>query len=185
MCYPRTDIKGNLTKLLLIKAFTENTNTEVLNYFNIRGKVVKQDTQNILGIGEKLTQVQELLRHDKKGGFRTWLEAEFGLNYRTGYNFIRVWEKFGNCEKFSQLDIAISALYLLAAPSTPEPALRSALEQALSGVRITHKKSQKNQWQPYLTLSHQPGGFYQGVIKLSAIWFFKKLEKRNARNFKF
>ncbi len=121
----------------------DKSRLQVIELTSLIKTLIRNNTQNILGIGEKLTQVQELLRHDKKGGFRTWLEAEFGWNYRTGYNFIRVWEKFGNCENFSQLDIAISALYLLAALSTPESALKCALDLAKSGVRITHKKAKE------------------------------------------
>ncbi|MEO1296507.1 MAG: site-specific DNA-methyltransferase, partial [Cyanobacteria bacterium J06636_16] len=75
--------------------------------------------------------------------FVAWLEAEFEWTPRTAYNFINVFETFRDFEKFSKIDAAASALYLLAAPSTPQEVRDEFLQRALSGEKITHKNVQK------------------------------------------
>jgi hypothetical protein len=52
------------------------------------------------------------------GNWLPWLEREFGWTDKTAERFIQVANvKF---DKLSNLDIGVSSLYLLAAPSTPE-----------------------------------------------------------------
>lgn len=89
----------------------------------IRG-LMKRAAQDIIDIGQKLIEVRDLLRHNKAGGFDGWLRAEFDWDGRTAYRFINVATNFDN---LSGLSIAPSALYLLAAPSTPEAARIEAL----------------------------------------------------------
>ncbi len=62
------------------------------------------------------------------GPFDSWVRAEFDWTPRTAYRFIQVVEHFQSCDKLSQL--APSALYLLAAPSTPEAVRLEAIERA-------------------------------------------------------
>jgi len=59
-------------------------------------------------------------------------------------------------ENFSHLSIAPSALYLLAAPSTPLSARQEAILHANSGEFITHAKAKM------LIESHPPGGRHGG-----------------------
>lgn len=101
--------------------------------------LLRAAAQNIYDIGAKLTDVREQLRHNREGGFEGWLDAEFGMSPRTAYRFINVYEQFANSANLAELDIAASALYLLAAPSTPEAAREEALRQAEQGQRITHQ----------------------------------------------
>jgi len=61
---------------------------------------------------------------------------EFQWQRRTAYNYIAVYETFGNCTNFAKL--GPSVLYLLAAPSTPEEARQEALERAGQGEVITY-----------------------------------------------
>lgn len=89
--------------------------------------------QTVLGIGAKLIEVKERLGH---GYFGTWLEAEFGWTERTAQRFMSVAGRFKSVA-VSDLNFAPSALYLLAAPSTPEPVRKEALARAQSGERIT------------------------------------------------
>lgn len=49
-----------------------------------------------------------------------WLESEFGWSHDTARNFIQVWDCF-KLRNFRDLNIDVSALYLIAAPKTPEP----------------------------------------------------------------
>ncbi|MGJ5628667.1 DUF3102 domain-containing protein [Nostoc sp. CALU 1950] len=97
---------------------------------------LRRTAQDIWEIGQRLAEVRSKLKH---GQFDTWLKAEFGWSRRTAYNFINVYETFGNRANLSQIDIATSALYLLAAPSTPQKLREQYLEEAKTGRRITHK----------------------------------------------
>lgn len=108
------------------RSFVEARTTEIK-------VLVKRSGEDIVTIGQKLAEVKGRLGH---GHFGDWLEAEFGWSQYTAINFMRVWSKFGN---FPNLDsFAPSALYLLAAPSTPEEAIAEVLERAENGESITH-----------------------------------------------
>lgn len=100
--------------------------------------LIRQTAQNVVDTGEKLAEVRELLRHNKGGGFEGWIVQEFGWGKRTAYNFISVYDTLGNRANFARLDVATSALYLLAAPSTPEAARFEALQRAEAGEPITY-----------------------------------------------
>jgi hypothetical protein len=100
--------------------------------------LMKRAAGDIIDAGLKSIEVRTLLRHNKGGGFEGWIRYE-GLESRMIYHFIRVAETFGNFENFSKLNIGVSALYLLAAPSTPESARDEALARASTGEPITHQ----------------------------------------------
>ncbi|QMS92201.1 site-specific DNA-methyltransferase [Nostoc edaphicum CCNP1411] len=97
---------------------------------------LRRTAQDIWEIGQRLAEVRSKLKH---GQFDTWLKAEFGWSRRTAYNFINVYETFANRANLAQIDIATSALYLLAAPSTSQKLREQYLEEAKTGKRITHK----------------------------------------------
>lgn len=97
---------------------------------------LRRSAQDIWEIGEKLAQVRSQLKH---GQFETWLKAEFGWSRRTAYNFINVYETLAERANFAQIDIATSALYLLAAPSTPPQVREEFLQRAHEGQTITYK----------------------------------------------
>ncbi|MEH2121105.1 DUF3102 domain-containing protein [Nostoc sp.] len=97
---------------------------------------LRRSAQDIWEIGQKLADVRSRLKH---GQFETWLKAEFGWSRRTAYNFINVYEAFAERANFAQIDIATSALYLLAAPSTPENVREEILQRAKEGETLTHK----------------------------------------------
>lgn len=96
--------------------------------------LVRRSAQDVCDLGAKLIEVKDRLGD---GNFREWLRSEFGWSHMTAYRFIRVHERFGR-NNLLQVDVAPSALYLLAAPSTPEEAVDEALERAAGGERITH-----------------------------------------------
>lgn len=76
---------------------------------------LKNATEDILEIGKQLTEAKKLLGH---GNFLPWIEAKFQMSHQTAANFMNAWKKFG--QNPNGLDFAPKALYLLAAPSTPE-----------------------------------------------------------------
>ena len=96
--------------------------------------LVRRSAQDVCDLGAKLIEVKDRLGD---GNFREWLRSEFGWSHMTAYRFIQVHERFGR-NNLLQVDVAPSALYLLAAPSTPEEAVDEALERAAGGERITH-----------------------------------------------
>ncbi len=110
-----------------VSAFVQERTSEIK-------ALVNRTARDIIEIGKKLIQVKEELGH---GRFGAWLKAEFKWDERTARNFMYVADKFKS-ENFTDLDFAPSALYLLAAPSTPEEALQSALELAEKGETISH-----------------------------------------------
>ena len=99
-------------------------------------KRLRRTAQDVWEVGKKLVEVRSQLDY---GQFDSWLSTEFGWSRRTGYNFINVYESFSEGTNFAELDIATSALYKLAAPSTPESVRKQFLNQAQQGQKITHK----------------------------------------------
>ncbi|GAA6624137.1 DUF3102 domain-containing protein [Scytonema sp. NUACC26] len=97
---------------------------------------LRRTAEDIWEIGQKLAEVRSQLKH---GQFETWLKAEFGWSRRTAYNFINVYEAFGECANLAQIDIATTALYILAAPSTPQEVRQQFLQRAKEGENITSK----------------------------------------------
>ena len=97
---------------------------------------LRRSAQDIWEIGQRLVDVRSQLKH---GQFDVWIKAEFGWSRRTAYNFISVYEAFPESANFAQADIAVSALYLMAAPSTHPEFRNRILERAKQGEKITRK----------------------------------------------
>lgn len=98
--------------------------------------LAKRLAADIVDIGGKLVEVKDRLGGN--GKFTNWLLAELGWSERTAYNFIGVYEKFGTAN-FAIENVAPSALYLLVAPGTPEPARQAAIEMANQGEKVSHR----------------------------------------------
>ena len=99
--------------------------------------LMRRTAQNIIEIGHRLKEVKAQLGH---GEFQSWLHSEFELSISAANKFMQVHEYFKNVN-FTNLQIAPSALYLLAAPSTPSGARHEALRRASQGENITHSKA--------------------------------------------
>jgi hypothetical protein len=98
--------------------------------------LVRSATQVIIDIGTKLIEVKGQLDH---GQFGKWLAAEFAWSERTAQNFMSVAEAFKSATVSDLSLFSARALYMLSAPSTPEPARQVAIQRAESGEKITHK----------------------------------------------
>lgn len=95
--------------------------------------LMKRTAQDIIEIGQKLILVKEKLAHGK---FLDWIAAEFEWSYPTAARFMQVANSF---RKTYQIDkFAASALYVLAAPSTPASARSEAIARAEAGEPITY-----------------------------------------------
>jgi hypothetical protein len=101
--------------------------------------LMRSTAQDIVEIGLKLSEVKARLGH---GHFYTWLRAEFGWSESAAVKFMQVAERFKSVN-FTDLNIAPSALYLLAAPSAPKTACDEALLRAEEGEQITHRMAQE------------------------------------------
>lgn len=112
-------------------------NFEYLHLDNETRTIVRQRTseikdlmrltaENIIYIGQKLTEVKEQLGH---GSFQSWLRSEFEWSEQTARQFMQVyrWSETIENKKFVFSQLATSALYLLAAPSTPTEAREEVL----------------------------------------------------------
>jgi DNA repair exonuclease SbcCD ATPase subunit len=94
----------------------------------------------IIENGRDLLAVREM--PEMKGRFVAWLRAEFRLSERTAYNMMQAAEnldgKFANFAKISP-----SALYALAAPSTPEEVREEVAARAIDGEKITYTEVER------------------------------------------
>jgi Protein of unknown function (DUF3102) len=97
--------------------------------------IAKRMASDVVEIGGKLAEVKDRLGGN--GKFNEWLAAELRWSERAAYNFIAVWQRF-NAANFALENVAVSALYLLAAPSTPAEAVEVAKQIADSGEKVTH-----------------------------------------------
>jgi len=96
-------------------------------------------SQTIWENGRDLLEVKERLEH---GQFQKWVESRFPWSYRTAKDMMNVAETFKSAI-VADLEIQTKALYLLAAPSTPQSAREKAIEKAEQGETITHKEAKE------------------------------------------
>ena len=99
----------------------------------------RKTAQNLIEIGQNLHEVQQELGYGK---FRRWLKSEFNWSVSTATKLMQVAEKFKSVN-FTHLNFGCSALYLLAAPSTPETARQEALNMARKGTSISYSLAKK------------------------------------------
>ena len=88
-------------------------------------------------IAERLAEAHELFRYKRdEGGFAGWVETRLRYSRATAYRLLDVHEKLG--DKASQIEtLSKSALYLLAAPSTPDEVREEAIERVEAGERLS------------------------------------------------
>jgi hypothetical protein len=89
----------------------------------------KRALADLIEIGRLLTECKRICGH---GNWLPWLEREFGWTEMTATRFINVYD-MSKSNKLLDLELPISALYLLAAPSTPETARADIIKRAQSG----------------------------------------------------
>jgi Protein of unknown function (DUF3102) len=90
---------------------------------------------DIVEIGRRLTEAKGIAGH---GNWLPWLKREFGWTDDTALNFTRVYE-MSKSRNFRDLNIGVSSLYLLAAPSTPQAARNEVVARAEAGETLSHK----------------------------------------------
>ncbi|MEM8829559.1 MAG: DUF3102 domain-containing protein [Cyanobacteria bacterium P01_G01_bin.19] len=98
---------------------------------------LRKAAQDIWEIGRMLSEVQSQLQ---RGQFDDWIKSEFDWSRRTAYKFISVYKRFDNSINLEEVNIATSALYLLAAESTPEEVREEFIQKAQEGQKVTHQQ---------------------------------------------
>lgn len=98
--------------------------------------LARRAAEDIITIGYALIEVKANLKH---GQFGAWLQAEFGWQERTAQGFMQVARRFGKSAIIADLNLAPTVLGMLAAPSTPDPAIAEAISLLQSGKKVdTH-----------------------------------------------
>src|SRR5262244_1906432 len=95
-------------------------------------KLGRQTVENVIEIGRLLTECKRICGH---GNWLPWLDREFGWTEMTATRFINVYE-MSKSNKLLDLELPISGLYLLAAPSTSQEARDAVIERAQTGERV-------------------------------------------------
>ena len=92
-------------------------------------ELAQRSAEDIRAIGIKLNEVKAKLGH---GRFGLWLQHEFGWSVRAAQRFMNVADRFKN-DNLAHLNVAPSALYMLAAPSTPKSAIDEVKKASKKG----------------------------------------------------
>lgn len=127
----------------------ENTDDTSLDYLDLPPEVVakvikhttkirgllKSASENIIETGLELIDAKESVGHGK---FEQWLDSQFGLGERTARKMMAVGRQFKTAQ-YADLQLAPSALYLLAEPKTPEKVREKFIAKAKTE-EVTHKE---------------------------------------------
>jgi len=112
---------------------------------------LKRSAMDIYCIGLNLLEAQNIIEH---GEFLSWLRQEFGMSKTSAYEFINVAKAFKS--KFPIIgnlfnNITPTALYKLAAPSTPTAARDEAIDLVKAGEVVDPDvaKNLINKYKPY------------------------------------
>jgi hypothetical protein len=117
------------------RAAQTGENPDLVAHAAMIRRLGKRVLEDIVHIGCRLKEAKDIVGH---GGWGKWLQTEFGWSEDTAQNFMRVYGLSKN-RNFRDLEIAPSALYLLAKPSTPEAVRDKVFDAAEAGEKITVK----------------------------------------------
>jgi Protein of unknown function (DUF3102) len=104
---------------------------------NIIRKLGKRVKEDVIEIGRRLKECKQLAG---RGNWSAWLEREFGWSERTAQRYMQLYEftqEEFQYDKLSVLELPLSGLYLLAAPSTPDEACNEIIQRAAAGEAIS------------------------------------------------
>jgi hypothetical protein len=107
---------------------------EIRTESNALSMHLKQTRDSVMKIGNKLIEVRSIVGH---GNFLPWVETELEWSKSMAYNFIAIAEAADKFPNFGNLDVPISALYLLAAPNTPDEAVKIVTERSKDGEKLS------------------------------------------------
>src|SRR5262249_31250907 len=90
--------------------------------------------EDVIEIGRRLTICRDILKED--GRWRAWLEGELRLSPQSAGRFIQTFELSQTCSNLERVDLPLSAVYLIAAPSCPPEARAEIIERAQGGEQL-------------------------------------------------
>lgn len=98
--------------------------------------------RNLIKIGAELIEVKAELAHGEWAG---WLEREFAMDERTAQRLMTLGRRFGRAksEELQLEGFSATALYELAAPSTPDEVVEEVAREAKAGKAPTRPSIQK------------------------------------------
>lgn len=131
--------RENLSNLFNYDKLEIETRNRVKEKAEIIRKLIRRTAQDIIEIGQELREIKQELGH---GRFRCWLKAEFNWSISTANKIMQVSRQFEHIN-MSELNFSPSALYLLAAPSTPESIRHEALTLAKQGIYINYSQAKQ------------------------------------------
>ncbi len=106
----------------------------------IRDEIKAEHTRMIhhcILLGKQLSTARDLAQ-GYDGGFLQWIKDELAWSRQYAYNYINVYEAFGELPDEDQdLPIGLTAAIALGRPSTPEDARTEAIEMAKSGKPVS------------------------------------------------
>lgn len=102
--------------------------------------------RDVAEIGKHLAEVRERFGRGDNPQFLAWALDTLGWSQATVYRYIKIY-KFSQTSDFinvDKIDLDVSSLYLLAAPSTSDEVRAEVIEQATTGTeKVTHKTVKK------------------------------------------
>lgn len=125
-----------MTQLALIDDVAGPTEIALAAHAAVIKALGKRVIGDVIEIGARLTECKRIAGH---GNWLPWLEQEFGWTEMTATRYINVYE-MSKSNKLLDLNLPVSSLYALAAPSTPESARDDVLDLAANGEKLTHAK---------------------------------------------
>jgi hypothetical protein len=163
----------NEMRVLVPEDLTRHADIALAEHVAVIRALGKRVVRDIIEIGGRLTECKNIVGH---GGWLPWLEREFGWSERAARNFMQAHELSLKSANFADLDVPVSALYLLAAPSTPGEVVDAAVDRAANGEKLTveqvkdmiaeARKDEGDKYEKRLTAAQQR---YEGeVAKLRA-----------------
>jgi hypothetical protein len=114
---------------------SSDNNPDLAEHANAIRLLGKRTVENVVEIGRHLVEAKA---EAKKCGesWGDWLEREFNWSDQQARRFIHVFEHKSELNKLLNSDFPVSALYLLAAPSTPSEARDAIIERAQAGETV-------------------------------------------------
>jgi protein gp37 len=130
---------------------------------------LRRGVQAWVEAGVLLLDAKAMLTH---GEWLPWLREYVQISESSAVRLMQVGRRFKSA-KLTDLPIELSALYLLAAPSTPEPVVQEALAAASQGEVLSHREAkrllQKHQGVVTLTDYRAQQATAQGTLSVVAL----------------
>jgi hypothetical protein len=117
------------------KAITTIDSPELLKHVDAIRAIGKQTALNMSEIGRDLIECKRLVGH---GGWTAWLKREFSWSQDTAERFMRLAADPVEFRKLRNLNLPVSSIYLLTAPSTPPEVREKIIDRASKGEKVEH-----------------------------------------------